>query len=202
MRDVRGDGASIRTDPPPTAAFVPFAMLIAAMAAGWFIARCEIAAPIRLHHFNRNERKRAAFLQQECRSFYVWGALRGSNPSPPVPQTSALPNELKAPYVLGTQGTGKGVSRVLFEMAISLNRNGWSRRRLRDCSRLPTLASSLQTVDSEIAAGRIALFSPSKREWFLLLSCPGARRCGLSTRGARFPGFHRAPLLYAARTFL
>jgi hypothetical protein len=35
-----------------------------------------------------------------CCSFHRldWGALRGSNPSPPVPQTSALPNELKAPY--------------------------------------------------------------------------------------------------------
>ncbi len=60
-------------------------------------------------------------------------------------------------------------------MAISLNREGWSRRRLRDCSRLPTSASHLQTVESEIAAGRIALFSPAdrnRREWFLLLSHP------------------------------
>lgn len=59
-------------------------------------------------------------------------------------------------------------------MAISLNRRGWPRRRLRGCSRLPTLASNLQAVESEIAAGRIALFSPNRIEpaweWFLLLS--------------------------------
>ena len=31
--------------------------------------------------------------------YFLRGALRGSNPPPPVPQTSALPNELKAPQV-------------------------------------------------------------------------------------------------------
>ncbi len=36
-----------------------------------------------------------------------WGALRGSNPSPPVPQTSALPNELKAPYAMTSRRRSK-----------------------------------------------------------------------------------------------
>jgi hypothetical protein len=38
---------------------------------------------------------------------FRWGALRGSNPSPPVPQTSALPNELKAPYTCAHEGKSK-----------------------------------------------------------------------------------------------
>ncbi len=45
-------------------------------------------------------------------------------------------------------------------MVISLNPEDWSRRRLRDGSRLPALASSLLAAESEIAAGRIALFTP------------------------------------------
>lgn len=45
-------------------------------------------------------------------------------------------------------------------MVISLNPEGWSHRRLSDGSRLPALASSLLAAESEIAAGRIALFTP------------------------------------------
>src|SRR5688572_29028995 len=62
-------------------------------------------------------------------------------------------------------------------MAISLNRMGWSRRRLRDCSRLPTLASNLQTVESEIAAGRIALFSPQAEAGGNGFCCSHTLRC-------------------------
>ncbi len=91
---------------------------------------------------------------------------------------------------------GKGVSRVLFVMAISLNRCGWPRRRLRGGSRLPALASNLLAAESEIAAGRIALFSPrglSQREWFLLLSRLAACLCGLSTRERVSPAFTGHP---------
>src|SRR3954463_12958199 len=44
-----------------------------------------------------------------------------------------------------------------------LSRSLWdrSRRRLRDGSRLPASASHLITADSEIAAGRITLFTPA-----------------------------------------
>lgn len=45
-------------------------------------------------------------------------------------------------------------------MVISLNPEGWSHRRLCDGSRLPALASNLLAAESEIAAGRIALFTP------------------------------------------
>lgn len=48
-------------------------------------------------------------------------------------------------------------------MVISLNPEGWSHRRLCDGSRLPALASSLRAAESEIAAGRIALFTPRFR---------------------------------------
>ena len=99
----------------------------------------------------------------------------------------------------------KGVSRVLFGMVISLNPEDWSRRRLRDGSRLPALASSLQAAESEIAAGRIALFTPhpKMRLWSLLLSRAEAR-ANLDCRRdeSRLPGFHQAPVLCAARTFL
>ena len=44
------------------------------------------------------------------------------------------------------------------------------RRRLRGGSRLPASASNLLAADSEIAAGRIALFTPVNRYWSLLLS--------------------------------
>lgn len=91
---------------------------------------------------------------------------------------------------------GKGVSRVLFVMAISLNRCGWPRRSLRDGSRLPALASNLLAAESEIAAGRIALFSPrdrSQRDWFLLLSRLAARLSGLSTRERVSPAFTGHP---------
>ncbi len=45
-----------------------------------------------------------------------------------------------------------------------------SRRRLRDGSRLPASASNLMAAESEIAAGRIALFTLPKQAWSLLLS--------------------------------
>ena len=63
-----------------------------------------------------------------------------------------------------------GVSRVLFYMVISLNPEGWSHRRLCDGSRLPALASSLLAAESEIAAGRIALFTPRFRGFGLCCS--------------------------------
>jgi hypothetical protein len=60
-------------------------------------------------------------------SLHTWGALRGSNPQPPVPQTSALPIELRAPYV---PACGGRVSRVLFVTIISLGpKTGCSSRR-------------------------------------------------------------------------
>ena len=80
------------------------------------------------------------------------------------------------------------------------------RRRLRGGSRLPASASNLLAADSEIAAGRIALFTPAVDPpvWSLLLS-RGMPRANLDCRravAARLPGFHRAPSLCAARTFL
>lgn len=54
-------------------------------------------------------------------------------------------------------------------MVISLDLRR-SRRRLRDGSRLPALASNLVAAESEIAAGRIALFTLPKQFWSLLLS--------------------------------
>jgi hypothetical protein len=63
------------------------------------------------------------------------------------------------------------------------------------------------TADSEIAAGRIALFSRSLRrgetEWLLLLS-HGRNHAPIWTVDGlrRLPGFHQAPSLCAARTFL
>ena len=83
---------------------------------------------------------------------------------------------------------------------------GWSPHRFGDCSRLSASASHLRAADSEIAAGRIALFTSSARgtrNWSLLLS--RASRVPIWTVDAydtRLPGFHRAPLLCAARTFL
>jgi hypothetical protein len=38
-RSVLGMESSIRTDPPPTAAVVPFVMVVAAMAGGWLVSR-------------------------------------------------------------------------------------------------------------------------------------------------------------------
>ena len=99
----------------------------------------------------------------------------------------------------------RGVSRVLFEMVISLNPEGWSRRRLRDGSRLPASASNLQAAESEIAAGRIALFTPHPKMWPWSLLLSHAEACAnLDCRceKSHLPGFHQAPLLCAARTFL
>lgn len=101
---------------------------------------------------------------------------------------------------------GGRVSRVLFLMVISLGPfRDRPRRRLRDGSRLPASASNLQAADSEIAAGRIALFSPSHPKVQGMVSVALTReRVPVWTVDAlrRLPGFHRAPLLCAARTFL
>src|ERR687894_984095 len=84
---------------------------------------------------------------------------------------------------------GGRVSRVLFLMVISLSPNrDRPRRRLRGGSRLPASASNLLAADSEIAAGRIALFTPVNRYWSLLLS-RGLPRANLDCRraGSRAP---------------
>src|ERR671917_169368 len=102
---------------------------------------------------------------------------------------------------------GGRVSRVLFSMVISLGPY-WDRprRRLRGGSRLPASASNLLAADSEIAAGRIALFTPAVARRFGLCCSRAARRAPIWTvdarETARLPGFHRAPVLCAARTFL
>src|SRR5688500_12053380 len=75
------------------------------------------------------------------------------------------------------------------------------------CSRLSTSASHLITLGSEIAAGRIALFSRfalPRPDWCM---SPPPRRSGTRTWPVarlvtRLPGFHQAPLRGAARTFL
>src|SRR5215218_1023065 len=81
---------------------------------------------------------------------------------------------------------GGRVSRVLFLMVISLGPN-WDRprRHLRGGSRLPASASNLLAADSEIAAGRIALFTPAVTAGFVsvALARHAARQSGLSTRG-------------------
>ena len=80
---------------------------------------------------------------------------------------------------------GGRVSRVLFLMVISLGPfRDRPRRRLRDGSRLPASASNLQAADSEIAAGRIALFTLIAQAWSLLLS--RARRVPIWTVNGRF----------------
>jgi hypothetical protein len=102
---------------------------------------------------------------------------------------------------------GGRVSRVLFPMVISLGpKRDRPRRRLRGGSRLPASASNLLAADSEIAAGRIALFTPAVARRFGLCCSRAARRAPIWTvdarETARLPGFHRAPMLCAARTFL
>src|SRR5918993_1053527 len=77
------------------------------------------------------------------------------------------------------------------------------RRRLRGGSRLPASASNLLAADSEIAAGRIALFTPAVARRFGLCCSRAARRAPIWTvdarETARLPGFHRAPMLCARR---
>ncbi len=102
---------------------------------------------------------------------------------------------------------GGRVSRVLFLMVISLGPfRDRPRRRLRDGSRLPASASNLQAADSEIAAGRIALFTPVVTHRPGLCCSHAANRAPIWTVDVRLPvrlpGFHRAPTLCAARTFL
>lgn len=102
---------------------------------------------------------------------------------------------------------GGRVSRVLFLMVISLGPSrDRPRRRLRDGSRLPASASNLQAADSEIAAGRIALFTPAVAHRPGLCCSHAANRAPIWTVDVRLPvrlpGFHRAPTLCAARTFL
>src|SRR5215213_6241549 len=100
---------------------------------------------------------------------------------------------------------GGRVSRVLFPMVISLGpHRDRPRRRLRGGSRLPASVSNLLAADSEIAAGRIALFTPVNR--FGLCCSRAVSHAPIWTvdarSPARLPGFHRAPVLCAARTFL
>ncbi len=84
----------------------------------------------------------------------------------------------------GREEWGGRVSRVLFPMVISLGpTRDRPRRRLRGGSRLPASASNLLAADSEIAAGRIALFTPVNRYWSLLLS-RGLPRANLDCRRA------------------
>ena len=102
---------------------------------------------------------------------------------------------------------GGRVSRVLFPMVISLGpQRDRPRRHLRGGSRLPASASNLLAADSEIAAGRIALFTPAVTRRFGLCCSRAAGRAPIWTvdarSPARLPGFHRAPVLCAARTFL
>ena len=79
---------------------------------------------------------------------------------------------------------------------------------LRTLTRLSASASNLIAAGSEIAAGRIALFTrcgTPQRLVSVALATPylEPRQSGLSTRPkSRFPGFHQAPTLCAARTFL
>ena len=70
-------------------------------------------------------------------------------------------------------------------MVISLDLRR-SRRRLRDGSRLPASASNLVAAESEIAAGRIALFTLPKQVWSLLLS-RGEPRANLDCRRPEAP---------------
>ena len=88
---------------------------------------------------------------------------------------------------------GGRVSRVLFSMVISLGPfRDRPRRRLRGGSRLPASASNLLAADSEIAAGRIALFTPVKPVLVsVALARRTARQSGLST-----PGFPDASLAF------
>ena len=91
-------------------------------------------------------------------------------------------------------------------MVISLGpRRDRPRRRLGGGSRLPASASNLLAADSEIAAGRIALFTPARAGLGLCCSRP-VTRAPIWTVDPRspagLPGFHRAPSLCAARTFL
>src|SRR5262245_1125002 len=60
-----------------------------------------------------------------------------------------------------------------------------SHRRLRDGSRLPASASHLLTADSEIAAGRIALFTRRRSADLVSVALARlpARQSGLSTHG-------------------
>lgn len=59
-------------------------------------------------------------------------------------------------------------------------------RRLGDGSRLPALASNLLTADSEIAAGRIALFTPAGtcRPALVTVALALARACADCQRGS------------------
>src|SRR5829696_2937159 len=83
---------------------------------------------------------------------------------------------------------GGRVSRVLFPMVISLGpKRDRPRRHLRGGSRLPASASNLLAADSEIAAGRIALFTPAVARRSGLCCSRAARRAPIGTVDARSP---------------
>ena len=108
------------------------------------------------------------------------------------------------------RGCGGRVSRVLFVTVISLGPlRDRPPRRLGGCSRLSASASNLITAGSEIAAGRIALFTRGRptstvAPRFGLCCSHTENRVPIWTVDARrrLPGFHRAPSLDAAQTFL
>lgn len=88
-------------------------------------------------------------------------------------------------------------------MVISLNPEGWSHRRLCDGSRLPALASSLIAAESEIAAGRIALFTPRLPAAVVSVALARlpVRRCGLSIRRGGPPWFSPGTLALRSPDF-
>ncbi len=101
--------------------------------------------------------------------------------------------ELEAPFI---ERIGR-VSRVLFLTAIYLaceprTAHARPRRRLRDCSRLRASASNLITARPEIAAGRIALFTPEPVSSGIGLCCShgGFRRANMDCQRHR-PAFPR-----------
>ena len=133
----------------------------------------------------------------------MWGALRGSNPSPPVPQTSALPNELKAPYAMTIRRRSKPSS----------VRDGHLSQPKGLATSSPPWLLSTSDLGEQPASGRIGdccgedcPFQPEPktrdREWFLLLSRRSVPLWTVNANESRRPGFHQAPLLCAARTFL
>ena len=88
-------------------------------------------------------------------------------------------------------------------MVISLNPEDWSHRRLCDGSRLPALASSLVTAESEIAAGRIALFTPRRTTALVTVALTRlpVRLFGLSIRRSEPPRLSSGTLALCSPDF-